>query len=95
VRLIKRYKNRKLYDVSTSTYINVIDILKIASREPVQIMDQATGKEITARIIALALSVREDRQPDLMVKEKLLELVRLLDGKATDSSGNSLAQDGK
>lgn len=55
MKLIKRYRNRKLYDTTTSSYVNRTDILDMRSRgESVKIVDLKTGLDISDLVILQA-----------------------------------------
>ena len=75
---IRRYRNRKLYDLSTSSYITMKDVLAIAAQEDIEILDQASGRDITARTLALALASDLRYIHDPAIKHKLIALVRSL-----------------
>lgn len=48
IRVIKKYSNRKLYDVDTSTYVNLSDIKEmILQNQSVKIIDHTSGVDIT------------------------------------------------
>ena len=55
--LIKRYPNRKLYDTKASRYITLRDIaVLLRSGEDIQVLDTATGDDLTESTLALAIA---------------------------------------
>lgn len=64
-RLIKRYPNRKLYDVQTSSYVNLEDIYNVAfgENEKVKILDSKTKEDLTESILHSAVT---KNRPDLV-----------------------------
>lgn len=55
VRKIKRYKNRKLYDTTSSSYINLSDLLGFIKKgEEVLVVNSDTNTDITAEILLRA-----------------------------------------
>ncbi len=62
---IKRYPNRRFYDLSASKYISQEDIEKlILEGRKVEIRDSQTGKEITRSVLTRIIL---ERQPDKML----------------------------
>jgi polyhydroxyalkanoate synthesis repressor PhaR len=58
--LIKRYPNRKLYDVARSKYVNLPDILMIVREgNLVRVVDNTTAKVMTSYVLAAALAEEE------------------------------------
>ena len=59
---IKRYPNRRFYDLSTSKYISLEDIEKLVLEgRKVEIRDSQSGEEITRSVLTRIIL---DRQPD-------------------------------
>jgi len=55
VRKIKRYKNRKLYDILNSSYVNLGDLLGfVKNGEDVLIVNSDTNEDITAEFLLKA-----------------------------------------
>ncbi len=64
-RLIKRYGNRKLYDVAASQYITLEGIeALVRSGEDVRVIDNDTGEELTAVTFAQIIYEGEKRKSD-------------------------------
>jgi polyhydroxyalkanoate synthesis repressor PhaR len=62
---IKRYPNRRFYDLSASRYISQEDIEKLVLEgKKVEIRDSQTGEELTRSVLTRILL---DRQPDKML----------------------------
>ena len=61
MRLIKRYKNRTFYDVESRKTVTIDDIKKyIDSGMEIEVIDNATGKDITVQALVSALSNGKD-----------------------------------
>ena len=80
-RLIRRYGNRKLYDVAARAYVTLEDLRDLVCRgEELQVLDQKTGEDTTsltlAQILLEAQRARTARIPRLL----LVQLVRLSAG---------------
>lgn len=76
VRVIKRYSNRKLYDVETSRYINAPELLALYRTEPgnLMVIDNKTKEDITLKAVANSVFVTQDQ--DQSFAEKVVGLVR-------------------
>jgi polyhydroxyalkanoate synthesis repressor PhaR len=52
MKVIRKYKNRKLYDTETSRYIRLDEIAEvIRSGEDVQVLDVITRNDITSQVL--------------------------------------------
>lgn len=59
-RIIKKYPNRRLYDMANSTYITLADVKQLVlDREPLQVVDAKTGEDLT-RSILLQIILEEE-----------------------------------
>lgn len=59
-RTIKRYANRKLYDVKASRYVSLGDLLElIRGGETITVLDVASGHDITCLVLAQVLLAGE------------------------------------
>jgi len=84
-RLIKRYPNRKLYDVEASTYVSLNEIAAlIRSGDTVQIVDNATGEDITAQTLTQVVLEEGKRGASILPTELLHDLLRR-SGEALDT----------
>ncbi|GIX41893.1 MAG: polyhydroxyalkanoate synthesis repressor PhaR [Leptospiraceae bacterium] len=53
MRIIKRYSNRRLYDAKSSQVIHLEDIAEyIKQGEEIKVIDNATGEDITSKVLA-------------------------------------------
>ena len=83
---IKRYTNRKLYDCDERRYITLEEIAAAVRRgEDVQIVDHASGVDLTTLVLAQALLAEEKRLGGLLPQRLLTRLIR-----AGESSLNDL-----
>jgi polyhydroxyalkanoate synthesis repressor PhaR len=74
--VIRKYANRRLYDTSTSRYINLEDIAALVRNgKDVQIVDAATGEDLT-RVTLTQVIVEDARdQPAGLPLELLRQLI--------------------
>lgn len=74
--VIKKYGNRRLYDTSTSRYINLDDIARmVRNGKDVQVLDAGSGEDLTR--VTLAQIIMEDarEQPTGLPLELLRHLI--------------------
>jgi len=77
MRLIKRYKNRRLYDTERKSYITHAELgAIIVSEEPFLVIDSATEEDITVSVLAqmLVSNLKDEKDPN-QAKETLIELI--------------------
>ncbi len=74
--VIKKYANRRLYDTSTSRYINLEDIAALVRNgKDVQVVDASTGEDLT-RVTLTQIIVEDARgQPAGLPLELLRQLI--------------------
>ena len=74
--IIKKYANRRLYDTSSSRYINLEDIAALVRNgKDVQVVDAATGENLT-RVTLTQIIVEDAReQPSGLPLELLRQLI--------------------
>lgn len=79
MRRIKRYKNRKVYDLKDKKYINLEQIVRIlaSGEDDVQVDEYPSKKNITGYILAEALAMMIRKTPDHATTEALKEIIRL------------------
>lgn len=66
MRLIKRYKNRRLYDTDTRRSITLSDIARfIRDKEDFQVVESETGEDITGTTVIQVLLTIEKRTKEL------------------------------
>jgi polyhydroxyalkanoate synthesis repressor PhaR len=76
-RVIKRYDNRKLYDTEAKHYVSLQDVAVLVRQgEEVVIIDNATGKDLTAPMLAKIIVEGEQNGKPLLPNELLHEFVR-------------------
>lgn len=78
---IKKYPNRRLYDTSQSSYINLEDIkVLIKDRVDFEIVDSKTKEVITKSILLQIISESESNKAQSLLTDKLLQqLIRYYD----------------
>jgi polyhydroxyalkanoate synthesis repressor PhaR len=85
-RVIKRYGNRKLYDVDGRAYVSLEDIAALVrGGETVQVVDQTTGADITAQTLTQVILDEGKRGASLLPTDTLHGLLRR--GSAVVDSG--------
>jgi polyhydroxyalkanoate synthesis repressor PhaR len=83
--LIKRYPNRKLYDTQAKQYITLEGIARLIRQGlDVQVIDHASGNDLTAVILTQVIAEREKRHTGTLPHTLLADLIlasreRLLD----------------
>jgi polyhydroxyalkanoate synthesis repressor PhaR len=89
-RLIKRYGNRKLYDVEASGYVSLEDIATlIREGETVEVVDNVTGEDITAQTLTQIVLEEGKRGRSILPTELLHDVLRR-GGKVIDESVGQL-----
>lgn len=82
--IIKRYPNRKLYDTSAKQYVSLDNIADLIRRgEEVQVVDHATGEELTTLILMQIIVEQEKQQSGFLPLTVLTGLIQ--------AGGNTLA----
>lgn len=77
MRTIKRYPNRKLYDLDRKRYVTLDDIATmIQEGEDVQVMDHETGEDLTSVTLSQIIFEREKKRSGFLPKSILTSLVR-------------------
>jgi len=77
VRLIKRYKNRKLYDTEERRYISHHEIADlIRENMDVKVVDKATGEDITNYILTQIVLEQSKAGQGLFPTESLADMIR-------------------
>ncbi len=77
MKIIKRYKNRRLYDTDLKSYITHIELAHIIKRgEPFKVIDSSTGEEITLAVLGQVLIGNlKNEKGNTRSKENLIELI--------------------
>ena len=78
--LIKKYPNRRLYNTSSRTYVNLNDLAELIRKgEEVQVVDAKTGEDIT-RIVLTQIIVEDAKDaPTSLPLELLRQLIMASD----------------
>lgn len=75
--LIKRYPNRKLYDTQAKQYITLQGVAALIRQgEEVQVIDHATGEDLTTLVLMQIIVEQEKARGGLMPRAVLTGLVR-------------------
>ncbi len=84
-RLIRRYANRKLYDVRQSAYVALEDLAALVrAGETVRVVDTVTGEDITAQTLTQVILDEGRRGPSLLPTDLLHAALRR-GGRALDA----------
>lgn len=83
---IKKYRNRRLYDMSQKRYITLDELTeRIRSGYEVEVIDSTTGEDITqAVLIQIILDSQKDSGYTLFTNELLHRLIQYRDQSTTD-----------
>ena len=77
-RLIRRYDNRKLYDVAERRYVTLDEVQGfVAAGEEVTVLDQKTGSDLTSLTLAQILLEGLRQRTARIPRSLLVQLVRL------------------
>ena len=80
-RLVRRYENRKLYDVQGRRYVALDGIARlVADGAEVRVVEQRTGEDITALVLAQAVLEGIKQRTATIPREVLTRLLRLGSG---------------
>lgn len=77
MRVIKRYKNRRLYDTELKKYITHAELRAIVGTQvPFKIIDSRSGQDITLAVLGRLLTEQLDKEKNVRsYKEKLIEII--------------------
>ena len=76
-RIIKRYDNRKLYDVEAKQYVRLRDLAGlIQAGQEVVVLDNATGADITAQTLTKVVVEGAGENQSFLPSQFLHEVVR-------------------
>ena len=77
MRKIKKYSNRRLYDSTASSYINIDELLQLVrDGEEIQVVEDSTGKDITNNILLQSV-LEHNSSVNLFPTSLLHRLIRL------------------
>ena len=92
-RVIKKYANRRLYDTNASKHVTLADIRKlIVSGDHIQIMEDASGKDITRSILLQIIVEQEQSDTPLLPELLLAQLIRFYGNPMQGMMGDFLEQ---
>jgi polyhydroxyalkanoate synthesis repressor PhaR len=75
--VIKRYSNRKLYDIQARRYVTLGTLGRmVRDGEDVSVIDHDTGEDLTASVLAQIIFEREKKAGGLLPQDILTRLVR-------------------
>ncbi|MBP6116576.1 MAG: polyhydroxyalkanoate synthesis repressor PhaR [Neisseriaceae bacterium] len=95
-RIIKKYPNRRLYDMATSGYITVADVKQmIIELNDVVVQDAKTGNDITRQVLLQILLEEEAGGQPLLNDEMLCQFIRVYGQASQSVLGPFLAQNMK
>lgn len=84
--LIKKYENRRLYDVTNSRYVNLDDVARLLQQgDEVRVVDAATGDDIT-RLVLTQIIVEGAKAPDSGFPLDVLRDMVIASGRASQES---------
>lgn len=84
--VIKKYENRRLYDVTNSRYVNLEDVARILQNgDDIRVVDVATGDDIT-RLILTQIIVEGAKTPDSGFPLEILRDMVIASGRASQES---------
>lgn len=84
--LIRKYENRRLYDVTNSRYVNLEEVAQfLRDGHDVRVVDSATGRDIT-RLILTQIIIEDAKTPDSAFPLDLLRQMILTSGRASQET---------
>ncbi len=77
MRTVKRYPNRKLYDLASKRYVTLDDIaMMIQQGEDIQVIDHESGEDLTSITLSQIIFEREKKRSGFLPKSILTALIR-------------------
>jgi polyhydroxyalkanoate synthesis repressor PhaR len=84
--LIKKYENRRLYDLTNKRYINLDEIAELVRESnEVTVVDAVTGEDLT-RLILAQIVVENAKTPGSVFPVEILRQMIVVSGQATQES---------
>jgi polyhydroxyalkanoate synthesis repressor PhaR len=81
IRVIKRYSNRRLYDVEKKKTIKLQDVAQLIKNDiDFKVIDNSTGKDVSLSILTQLLSKEVDNWRDLKDSDKTIKRIIRLGG---------------
>lgn len=94
VRIIKKYQNRRLYDVSTSTYVVLDDIKQIImDGEEIKVIEVKSEQDVTRSVLLQVLLEEEMHGVPIFSNDFIYQIIRFY-GKAFQSSLSPFLEQG-
>ena len=91
IRLIKKYPNRRLYDIETSSYITIQEVKAIVVKgEPLKVVDAKTNEDLTRSIFLQILLEEEAGGLPLFSEAALANMIRFYGHSMQALMGNYL-----
>ena len=91
IRLIKKYPNRRLYDIETSSYITIQEVKAIVVKgEPLKVVDAKTNEDLTRSIFLQILLEEEAGGLPLFSEVALANMIRFYGHSMQALMGNYL-----
>ncbi|MDQ7821394.1 MAG: polyhydroxyalkanoate synthesis regulator DNA-binding domain-containing protein [Candidatus Eremiobacteraeota bacterium] len=89
---IKRYTNRRLYNIDESRYVKLDEIAEIIrSGSDIRVIDTQNDEDITKQILAQIILEDEKNKKDLLPASLLYKIIRANEGYTRDFFENYLA----
>lgn len=84
--LIRKYENRRLYDVTNSRYVNLEEVAQMVREgDDVRVVDAGSGKDIT-RLVLTQIITEDAKTPDSSFPLDLLRQMILTSGRASQET---------
>src|ERR1700741_3615727 len=84
--IIKKYENRRLYDVTHSRYVNLDEVARaVQDGYDVQVLDASTGEDLT-RLVLTQIITENAKAPDSVFPLDILKEMVVASGKASQES---------
>src|SRR5690606_30667637 len=91
--LIKKYKNRRLYNTETSQYITLDDVRAyVLAKQPFKVVEASTDKDMTSTTLLQIIVELEAGQNPLLSNEVLRQLIVLAEHPMSKSFKSVLEQ---
>lgn len=92
MRIIRRYRNRKLYDASESRYVNLSDLFELVREgNAIKVVNDA-DEDITVTTLLSAVLERGKELGAELTQEGILKVIQAGDGTLADFLNNSLKE---
>lgn len=69
--IIKRYRNRKLYDTQTSKYVTLNDLETLFRTLNVKVVDE-NGNDITGKVMLAVIANKKENAEDILALSRIL-----------------------